>query len=336
MYYKKYLFLLFLSAASLLNAQSISKTGTTAAQFLKIGVGSRAMGMGGAFTATANDISAQYWNPAGLASLQSNEASFSHNLWFADIKLDNASFASAVQGFGTIGASVSMLTTDDMNVTTLDLPEGTGEIFNFTSLAVTLSYARNLTDNFSIGFNAKYINEAIWHMNARGFAIDLGTLYRIPILNEFRIAASVSNFGTKMKMDGRDNLIMKTTGSAGGNLISTFVEMDSWELPLIFRFGIAADLIKSESSRLTAGIDAIHPNDHTEYLNSGIEYSWNEIFYLRGGYSSLFEKDTEKGLTVGFGVNYRLFDFANVKIDYAYQDMSRLKNSQYITVGVKF
>jgi len=66
------------------------KTGTTAAQFLKIGVGSRAVGMGGAFTATADDITAIYWNPGGLAAAGGNEAVFNHVAWFADMKYDFA------------------------------------------------------------------------------------------------------------------------------------------------------------------------------------------------------------------------------------------------------
>lgn len=332
----KLITVLFLILSSLLYSQSITKTGTTAAQFLKVGIGSRAIGMGGAFTATADDISASYWNPAGLASIPSNEASFNHVEWFADIKIDNAAFATSVPGIGTIGAFVSVLSTNDMMVTTIDRPEGTGEIFNFNNLAIGISYARNLTDNFSIGFNAKYVGENLWHMSAKGFAVDLGTLYRIQILNEFRIAASISNFGTKMQLQGRDALVMKPSGAGDGNLINTNIEMEQFDMPLMFRFGVAADIIKTGSMRLTTAVDAVHPNDHTEFVNTGLEYSWNEIFFLRGGYNSLFEKDTEKGLTFGFGLNYKLFDFATVKLDYAYQDLNRLKNAQFISVGVGF
>ncbi|MCU7495542.1 MAG: UPF0164 family protein [Ignavibacteria bacterium] len=332
---KLFLVLLIVSPA-LLMCQSITKTGTTVGQFLKIGVGSRAAAMGGAFSASSDDISSTYWNPAGLARISSNEASFNHVKWFADINLENAAFATNIQGFGTVGAFVSVLTTSEMMVTTIDMPEGTGEFFKYNNLAVGLSYARNLTDNFSIGFNAKYIGENIWHMKAQGFAVDLGTLYRIPIMNEFRIAASISNFGTKMKLDGRDALNIKPVGSGDANLINTDVEMEEFDLPLLFRFGVASDIIKSESSRLTVALDAIHPNDHTEYVNTGLEFAWNETFYLRGGYNSLFEKDTEKGLTFGFGLNYRMFDFANVVVDYAYEDMHRLNSVQYISLGLKF
>lgn len=319
-------------------SQSTTKSGTTAAQFLKIGVGPRAVGMGSAFTATSDDITAVYWNPAGLANINSNEAFFNHTTWIADVGFDYASIATHLPGIGTIGAFVVVLNAiDGMLIRTVENPLGTGERFDAGSMAIGLSFARNLTDNFSIGFNAKYIREYIWNESAAGFALDAGAMYKIPILNEFRLAASISNFGTKMKMHGRDILEIKQVGTNGtGNLINSFIELEEWELPLMFRVGVAADLIKDESSRLTTAIDAVHPNDHTEYVNTGFEYAWNEMIFLRGGYTSLFEKDTEKGLTVGVGLNYRLIESVRVLFDYAYQDFGRLENVHYFSVGVKF
>ena len=96
-----------------LSAQSLTKSGTTAAQFLKIDVGPRAIAMGGAFTATANDISAIYWNPAGLASNLSGEAFFNHTDWFLDIAMEYAGVAIHVPGIGTIGGFVTALTLRD-------------------------------------------------------------------------------------------------------------------------------------------------------------------------------------------------------------------------------
>lgn len=323
-----------LSSASY--AQDLAKTGTTAAQFLKIGVGSRAIGMGGAYTATSNDLTSIYWNPAGLAANYNNEAFFSHANWIADVSSDFAAFSSYVPGLGTLGAFVNVLSMDEMLIRTIEQPEGTGEFFNAGAIAIGLSYARNLTDHFSIGFNAKYINEYIWHESATGIAIDIGTMYKIDILNEFRLAASVSNFGTKMKMDGRDITEVQQVGTGDGNLINMDIQLEEWDLPLLFRFGMAADVVQTSDMRLTLAVDAIHPNDHTEHINTGIEYSWKEIVYIRGGYSSLFERDTEKGLTLGFGLHYRIMDMANVMIDYAYMDFGRLEEVHYFTVGMKF
>lgn len=313
-----------------------TKTGTTAAQVLKFNVGPRAIAMGGAFTAVSNDITSLYWNPGGSAAIESNEAFFNHTSLYSDIRHDFAAFATSLGGIGTVGAFVSIMSMDEMLVRTIERPEGTGEYFNFSAMVIGLNYSRALTDNFSIGFNAKYINESLWHMSATGFAIDIGTMYRIPFLNETRIAASISNFGTKMQLTGRDVTIVYPSGSGGSNLINANIELDKYDLPLLFRFGLSVDAVKEKTSRLTVAVDAVHPNDHTEYLNAGAEYAWNEIIHVRAGYNALFEQDSEKGLTLGFGLNYRIIDMIKVKLDYAYQDFGRLKDVHYFSVGVNF
>jgi len=318
--------------------QDISKSGTTAAQFLKINVGPRAMGMGSAFVATADDISAIYWNPSGLAGDHTNNAYFNHTSWIADVDVEFAALSSYIDGFGTIGAYVSVAKEIENEVVrTVDQPEGTGELFDAGGISIGITYARQLTDHFSMGFNFKYIQERVWHMNAQGFALDIGALYKIDILNEFRIGANISNFGTKMKLSGRDILEVKSVGAGNqGNLINTEIVLDEFSLPLIFRVGVAADLLKTESLRFTLGLDAVHPNDHTEYVNIGGEFGWNEILFVRAGYKSLFEKDTEQGLTLGLGFNYRLSNVIKFLFDYAYQDFGRLESVHYISVGIKF
>lgn len=327
--------IIILGITSIINPQTL-KTGTTAAQVLKFNVGPRAIGMGGAFTSVSNDILSTYWNPAGTSSIVSNEAFFNHTDLYIDIKHDYAAFASNLSDIGTVGLFVSVLSMNEMEVRTIENPEGTGEFFDAGALVVGVNYSRFLTENFSIGFNFKYINESIWHMSASGFAIDVGTLYKIPILNEFRIAASISNFGTKMHLSGRDVTKTFASGSTGRDILNVNLELDHFDLPLLFRFGVSADLLKEESSRLTVALDAVHPNDHSEYINSGLEYSWNEIVFIRGGYNSLFETDSEKGLTFGFGLNYRLIDAVKLKLDYAYQDFGRLTSVHYFSFGVTF
>lgn len=317
-------------------AASLNKTGTTSAQFLKIGVGSRAIGMGGAFTTMPGDLSSIYWNPAGLAQIYSRQATFNHVDWILDANLDHSAAAMHMNDIGTIGVFVSVLSVGDMLVRTIEQPEGTGEYFSSGAITAGLSYARNLTDNFAIGFNAKYVREYIWNESASSIAFDVGTLYRIPLLNEFRIGASISNFGPKMRLSGRDIMVITQVGSGEGNIINTTVELDQFDLPLMFRVGVAADLIKQSEHRFTTAIDAVHPNDNAESVNTGLEYSWNEIIFARAGMKALFEEGTEQGLTLGFGLNYRLIESVRVLLDYAYSDFGRLSNVHYLSVGLSF
>ncbi|PID59346.1 MAG: hypothetical protein CR986_06265 [Ignavibacteriae bacterium] len=312
------------------------KTGTTAAQILKLNVGARAIGLGGAYTSIADDISSIYWNPGGTSNIAFNSAYFSHSDLYADIKHEFAAFSSKLGDIGTIGLFVDVLDMGEMAVRRTDKPEGTGEIFDAGAVVIGLNYARYLTNNFSIGFNFKYINENIWHMSSTGFAADIGVLYKLDVLNQLRIAASISNFGTKMRLSGRDITNTKTSGAGDKNLINTNIQLDQFDLPLLFRFGISNDVIKEQNSRLTIAIDAVTPNDHTSYLNLGTEYGWNETVFLRVGYNSLFEEASEKGLTAGVGFYTRLMDLVKVKFDYSYQDFGRLKEVHYFSIGVDF
>jgi len=335
-FYNCFLIIIIVTITTETSYSQTIKTGTTAAQVLKFNVGPRAIGMGGAYTALSDDITAMYWNPSGTASIQMNEVFFNHTSLYADIGYDYAAIASHLADFGTVGVFVSVLSMDEMVVRTEEVPEGTGEFFDAGAIVIGLNYSRYLTDNFAIGINFKYINESIWHMSSTGFGIDIGTMYKIPVLNELRIAASISNFGTKMQLSGRDITKIINSGAGNTNLVNTNLELDKFDLPLLFRFGVSNDLLRGEESRVTLAVDAIHPNDHTEYVNAGMEYSWEEIVFIRAGYNSLFEKDSEKGLTAGFGLHYRIINLVKVGLDYAYQDFGRLTEVHYFSLGIKF
>ncbi|MBN1154877.1 PorV/PorQ family protein [candidate division KSB1 bacterium] len=316
----------------------VSKVGTTAAPFLSIEVGARAIGMGGAYVALANDVSALYWNPAGLARMGNHEAMFTHTDWLADVNFDFAAAAINLGHLGAVGLSFTSLTMGEMMVRTVAYPEGTGEKFNAADIAFGASYAKNLTDRFSIGFTAKYINQKIWHMSASSIAIDIGTIFTTQF-NNMTIGMSISNFGNEMQLLGSDTQVpIDIAPSKEGNnsKIVGNLKTESWSLPLIFRFGMAMNVIENYNYRWTLAIDAMHPNDNTEYVNLGTEYSIKNMLFIRAGYKNLFMKDSEEGLTVGGGLAYNLSGAINFKIDYAYADFGILDNVQRFTLGIEF
>ena len=332
----------FTAAQSLAQAtgQNVSKAGTTAAVFLEIPVGARAIGMGGAFVGTANDVTGLYWNVAGVARLQRNEAIFTHSEWLADTRFDNAAFALPLEDVGTLGLSFTSLSMDDMIVRTVEKPDGTGEFFSAGSFAVGVHYARNLSEKFSIGFTAKYISEKIWDMQAQAFAVDVGTLFTTNFLNGMRIGAQISNFGTDMKLSGRDTRTFHAvdpTKTGSNDQIPQNIELDSWHLPLNFQFGLAVDAVKSDEHIITIEVDALHPSDNYESMNVGAEYGFHNILFLRGGYQSLFLPDNEGGLSFGAGVLANLFgDEIRGRFDYAYTDVGRLKAVHVFALSVLF
>lgn len=333
---KKFIIIfIFLTAAS---AFGQSKIGSTAAPFLNIGVGPRAISMGGAFTATANDISALYWNPAGASRSSTNEAIFTHSTWFADINYEWAAAMVKLGDAGTVGLNLTYLNYGEMEITTLAEQDGTGQMFSANDLSLGLTYAYNLTDRFSLGGTVKYVQQKIWNSSASAFAVDLGVLFLSDIYG-LRIAATITNFGTGMRMDGQDLLVqhdIDPNNYGNNDQILASLRTDEFPLPLTFRIGLAMDVVNIEQHRLTLAVDALHPNDNDESINIGGEYMFNNLIAFRLGYKSLFLSNSEEGFTAGVGLNYDFASDFGVRVDYAYQDFGVLDYTQHFSLGVKF
>src|SRR3990172_6927649 len=234
-------------------SQNVSKTGTTAASFLEIGVGAAANGMGGAFVGLANDASTLYWNVARIAALNQYEAILVHTDWIADTKFDYAGLIIPLGDFGKLGLSFTSLSMDDMKVRTVEKPEGTGENFSAGDISVAISFARSLTERFSVGITAKYIKQSIWHMSSSAFAVDAGTLFKTDLLGGMTIGAVMSNFGTPMRLEGRDAryfIRVDETKQGSNENIPVNIELDSWDLPLYFQIGVSSHAVNYDDYKL--------------------------------------------------------------------------------------
>jgi len=293
------------------------RAGISTAQFLKIGVGSRASAMGDAFVAVANDVSALYWNPAGLSQFTENQIIFSHNEWVVDVNHDFIGGVYHLDDANTFGVAVTSLSMDEMKVTTEFAPFGTGEYFGFSDFAIALSYSRKMTEQFSFGGTIRYIEETLDVLKMRGIMIDLGTYYWTG-LGSTRFAVAVTNFGNDLAPDGEVVLIGNRTKS----------EWQSFSPPTMFRIGFALEPYEDEEHRVTTSIQLNHPNDNSENVSFGAEYVWNKMFFVRGGYKINVE---EQNYTFGAGVNLPV-SFANVSVDYAFANFSRLGSAHRFSI----
>lgn len=338
----KFIVLILFSAAFIsatANAQSLSKTGTTAAKFLSVGVGPRANGMGGAFSAVSNDVSALYWNPAGIAGLNRYETIFTYTKMFADINLNYFAIAMPFDDFGTIGVSVTALDYGEMEITTELDPEGIGTTFSAGSYAFGLSYARYITKDFAVGATFKYIRESIMNSSADGFAFDIGTVFLTPFWG-IKFASSITNFGTKMQMTGDDLLVrydQDPTTSGNNETVDAHLATDQFELPLKLQIGISREFKFLENQSLLLAIDANYPNDNKQWVNIGGELKlFSNLIYLRAGYKTLFLEESQEGLTLGFGLNYEGLGVLGLSVDYAYQQYKYLGNNHSFGIILRF
>jgi len=326
------------------------RVGTTAGNFLEIGFGSRGFGMGDAVVSSSYDLSSMYWNPAGLAFMSKSEFQTMYQPWISDISTSFAGIGIVSPQLGSFGIGFFQTNYGTIDVTNMVMQEGTGEQYSANDYCVNLTYARKLAQWFSFGSSFKYISSKIWHTSASAFALDLGvvvnTFFFSPTGNRedgLAIGMSISNYGTKLKYDGIDLLqpidILPDESGNYQNVEGKFNTL-AWELPLIFRIGFAFFPIVTANQRLTVEIDALHPNNNSESVNIGAEYSYRipafGKIYLRTGYKALFLEDSQYGVTFGAGFKKNIFNNMALRVDYSYRDYGVFGGLQAYTFSVTF
>ena len=337
-------FSLFLSCVSICfgqfgNNQSMTKAGTTVAQFLKISMDARSSAMGGAVTGQETNLTGIYWNPASMAGQDGIGIQFGSYDWLVAMKYQFAIIGIDLGKNNVIGFNLVNLSSPEDLVRTVAKPHGTGEKFSTNDLSAGVTYSQMLTDRFSIGGSLKYIQQNIWHSTAKTVALDIGTLFKTPF-NNIRLGASLSNYGGKMRMEGRDQKISVDPDQDNeGNVefVNATYETEYFPLPLIFRVGLSGELIQKELVTLTYGIDAIHPNDNSEYINFGMEINYSDKLFFRGGIPSLFKEDRIEGLSFGVGLNYLINRMSTLlSIDYSLSDLGPLGEVQRLNLSFSF
>ncbi len=322
---KGLLIVLLLSAALTVQGQEFAKVGTMGAQFLKIDMDSRAAAMGSAGMGLYGDAGAAFGNPAGLVHVQRSSFIATYAPWFVDINLYGASIAHNFGAVGVLGIHFIYLDSGEMDITTVENQQGTGETFSVSDFAFGVSYARKLTDKFAFGGNLRWIHEDLWVSKASVFSVDVGLTYDTGY-KTLRLGMNVRNFGSKF------------------NLPDTYQDYDNgvplpepsdylpYDLPIEFGFGVAMDPYKSFSQRLSIAIDGVHPSDNYERVHVGAEYAYMEAAFLRLGY--IFRHDTA-GLNAGAGVSLPMAGY-KLGIDYAFSNFSILENVHRFTFRFTF
>ncbi|MDP8205056.1 MAG: PorV/PorQ family protein [Candidatus Electryonea clarkiae] len=321
----RYIVVFVLAAALMIpligSAEDFAKVGTVGTQFLKIPIGARGVGMGNAFAALSNDVSAMYWNPAGLTHVEGNAVFFERVNWLADMSYDAVGYARKISPSWGIGVFAASLNSGDVEETTVSQPNGTGEYWSVTDWQMGISAATQLTNKFSIGSNFKYISEDLDGTIAGAWVVDIGTLYDTR-WNTVKLSMNIRNFGPEIELDGNyydyDN----------GTILNDPTGYLPYHFPMTFKLGMAIEPYTDEMHRLTLVADLEHPNDNIERYNLGGEYGFRELFFLRGGYT--IGHDTQ-GFSAGMGSGWQGFG-----IDYAISDFGILEMVHRFNVHYNF
>jgi hypothetical protein len=296
-------------------AQGVDKIAQTGMKWLDIPIGARPASLGNAFIAGTPDASSVFWNPAGLALVPGGHVFLSQTQWIADIKVLAAAGSYDVEGIGTFGLHFMNASWGTINATQFNgqasLYDRMGT-FEPQDFAIGLTYAKQISAKFSVGLNMRYIHENLFG----DFVGTIGTFDNpqdISAQMDILAFDLATLFYTGYK-DLRFGVSIKNISQEKAYRFETF------PLPLTFTFGMAIDLAQAyfvepgSAQSFTILVDLVHPRDFGERVHMGLEYGYDQMFFLRGGYKTNYD---EQGLTLGAGVDVDISDFS-LGVDYSF------------------
>jgi hypothetical protein len=318
-------------------AGSDSRKGTAGAMELRIPVGARGTALGGAVASDISGVESMFWNPAGLADVTGTDVMFSHQNYFADMKLNYAGVATNVGTFGVVGASVKVLSVGDIYVTTEQAPDGTGEVLTPTFSVIGASWARKFTDRVNFGGTLSYVTENVADNIANGLAFDFGVQY-ITDWHGFRMSMVIKNFGTSMQYSGPgfELSVLDPNQDPNAGVHKLTYEASKFEMPSYLQMSTNYNLYQSPKGKLMALAAFQNNNFSGDNLRGGLEWSYRDMFALRGSYFGSFKgtlnadtgdetykfesgDDLYSGWAFGAGLNTRLGEASKLGVDFAYR-----------------
>lgn len=316
------------------------KFGTSAAPELLIPVGSIGTSLGGSNLSYVTGLDAMYWNPAGLAQLNSPTAEvlFSHMNYFADMNMQYFAGASNI-GMGVIGASVRSLSIGEIIETSELQPEGTGNIYTPTYLIANLSFARQMTDKIRFGTNVKVISENVANVSATGVAFDFGIQY-IGGNTGLAFGIAIKNLGPSMTFDGPG---LERQYIENGQTVTRKIILEEFDLPTNLEIGASYTYKMNPQNTLNISSTFQNSGFSSDEYKFGLEYNYNDNFFLRGAYTYSPQKQDNGqnlyGPSFGAGVKYP-FSGVTLGFDYAYRMQSKDRfnegTNQFFTLNVGF
>jgi hypothetical protein len=315
------------------NSANIKQTGQSTMNFLQVGVSPKAAALGEAYTAMSKGVESVFFNPAGLTEMNTQfEAFVSSTQWFADIKYLAGALGYNTGDYGSVALSFIIVDYGTIKGTSL-VPAAstganytlTGDVKNVGAYSFGLSYVKAVSTKFSIGGTVKYVGQQLGQLtDANGsatdnkgnkLAFDMGVKY-FPGIESLRLGMSIRNF-------------------------STFVGYQSnYEspLPLAFSVGLGMNIMDfinkdlSKDHALVISSEFVHPNDYTDRVNTGLEYTFMNMVSIRGGYESNQDILSWSG-GVGLGTS---FGGTRIEVDYSYSHMKYFDGVNRFALNVGF
>jgi hypothetical protein len=335
--------------------------GTTAAEFLLLGANARGASLGGAFAAIANDPSALYYNPAGIALMTRPGVQLSTYTYVAGTRYNWGGFAIPFSGGSrAFGVQLGTFGFNDQPVYTVAQPDGTGAVYSVNETFGGLTFAQNFSDRFSAGITGKFVSDKLGGASGRAFAIDFGTNFHAALGGHpVKFSFTLANLGSNLSYSGEPlNVGTPRTPLPGEPTVPSTptpsqFRTKGFSLPTTFRVGLSYDLFHGDASRLTLLGDFNQPTSNRAGFAFGGEWALSRLggspfgVALRSSYSyqpannlkvsdptltALTDEQKLQGLALGGGLNYNTGNF-NLGVDYAWKYMGILGSTHFFTLG---
>lgn len=327
------IFIILIIFETCLRAQGVNYAGTSVGNFLKIGLGAKAVALAESDITSADDASGLYLNPGSMSRLESASATFSYIQWLVQSNLSYISVILPTE-YGSVGLDIAYFGSGDIKETTLLRQEGTGRVITANDISLGLAYAKNLTDRFSVGLKIKYLAENLASVSASTFAFDVGSVFETSFLNNLKIGIALSNFGGSMQFEGNDLIVTQVVpGSTTNKQIPATIQTNAWNLPLLFRIGASTTALVIDNYELALHYMVIDTRDYDVRHNIGASLKIFDIVTLRGGYRINYDEAT---FSAGIGLNARTDFVGDIMFDYAYTDFGRLNGINQFTLSLNF
>jgi len=358
-----------LTSAPLVAQQAQDNTGYggTSGEFLLLGAGARGAALGGAFAALTQDVTALYYNPAGLSQMTRPSAMVSTYSYVAKTRYSWVGIGLPMSGGArAVGLSVGTFGFSDQPVYTLEDPDGTGETYSVAETFLGLTYSQNFSDRFSAGFTAKMISDHLGSTTATGFAIDFGTNFHAMVGERpIRAAFVIDNLGANLRHDGAALETGVTRAPPLGTvdipqeLQPARLRTSSWGLPVQFRVGVALDVLNQGSNRVSVLGEFTQPVNTKPGGGAGLEWALNNVgnsgFSLaaRGSYTLQPDNKLDPGNAAGFTTSISTSSLSSdgiavggglaygrgtwhVGFDYAYRNLGALGGTNFLSFSVSW
>lgn len=299
--------------------------GTTTAEFLLLGAGARGAALGNGFAALANDVTALYYNPGGLALMSRPQAMVSSYSYVADTKYTWLGLALPMSGGSrALGVQMGNFGFSNQPVYTLDNPDGDGTTYSVSETFIGATLSQNFSDRFSAGLSLKFVTDQLGQTSASGVALDFGTNFHAMIGDRpIRAAFVIQNLGSNLEASGA---ALQTLVNREPPLGTVQIPQDGqparlrsspWTLPVLFRVGIAYDLYAAGSNRLSLLGEFNQPVNTKPGGGMGLEYALTNLgnsgFSLaaRGSYTLIPDNSIDPGAGAGFTTSQSTSTFSS-------------------------